>query len=129
MGTRSLTVVKENGMELLNLYRQTDGGIQWHGVELASFLVRFPPALSWVEAPKLFANGGGCLAAQIVAHFKTGPETFYLYPTELRGLGEEYIYTIQASKDEPLQIEVERRGPVIFTGSAAELLVFEEPTE
>ena len=53
------------------------------------------------------ANGMGCLAAQIVEHFKNGPAYFYLYPSDTRDYGEEYIYTIYTKKDEGLCIKVE----------------------
>jgi hypothetical protein len=35
-----------------------------------------------------------CLAAQVVAHFKTEIGSFYLYPSGTRGMDEEYIYIL-----------------------------------
>ena len=40
----------------------------------------------------------GCLAAQIIAHFKNGIGGFYLYPAKTRDCGEEYIYTVYLTK-------------------------------
>ena len=42
----------------------------------------------------LVFNGMGCLAAAMVAHFKTEPGGIYLYPPGSRDCGEEYIYKV-----------------------------------
>ena len=47
MGTRSLTVVKEEENELLVMYRQMDGYPSGHGQDLANFL---KPILAAVRA-------------------------------------------------------------------------------
>ncbi|HRI04902.1 MAG TPA: hypothetical protein PLL77_14280 [Pyrinomonadaceae bacterium] len=55
-----------------------------------------------------------CLAAQLIAHFKTEPGGFYLYPAGRRDCGEEYVYTVYADAGK-LMIRVEA-GAVTFFG-------------
>lgn len=95
MGTRSLTVFKDNdGREICVLYRQFDGYPEGHGAELRNFLRGFKVVNGIsVFKPKL-ANGMGCLAAQVIAHFKTEVGGFYLHPPGTRNIWEEWIYTI-----------------------------------
>lgn len=96
MGTRSLTIVKENEKEICVLYRQMDGYVSGHGEELVEFLQPFKIVNGYSLEDKIgkVANGAGCLAAQLIAHFKTSIGQFYLYPAGTRDCGEEYIYTI-----------------------------------
>jgi hypothetical protein len=73
MGTRSLTRINiANGDRIINLYRQFDGYPSGHGKELFEFLNGFEivNGYSGNEGPKA-ANGAGCLAAQLVTHFKS----------------------------------------------------------
>ena len=92
MGTRSLTIFQEKE-EIAVLYRQFDGYPEGHGRELAEFLAGFKVTHGKIEKPRT-ANGMQCLAAQIIAHFKTGPGEFYLMPAGRRRAGEEYRYTV-----------------------------------
>lgn len=72
MGTRSLTRINTaTGDKILNLYRQMDGYPSGHGLELFEFLDGFEIVNGFTdqEGPKA-ANGAGCLAAQLVTHFK-----------------------------------------------------------
>ena len=69
MGTRSLTIFQEKE-EIAVLYRQFDGYPEGHGRELAEFLSGYKFTKGKIDNPKT-ANGMDCLAAQIVAHFKT----------------------------------------------------------
>ncbi len=95
MGTRCITVIKdEDNEEICVLYRQFDGSLDAHGKDLVDFL-RDKKMVNGMGADKTnIANGMGCLAAQIIAHFKTEPGNFYLYPAGTRDCGEEYVYTI-----------------------------------
>jgi len=97
MGTRCLTVVEdENGNEILNMMRQMDGYPEGHGAELAEFLkdMVIVNGVSMNDTRKI-ANGMGCLAAQLVAHFKDYVGEFYLMPPKHRGFDEEYVYTVK----------------------------------
>lgn len=98
MGTRSLTIIKDEAdKEMMVMYRQFDGYIDGHGAELFHFLkgMVVVNGLSDPE-PEKVANGLGCLAAQIVAHFKKSAGGFYLHtPTnEEYNLWQEYTYTV-----------------------------------
>lgn len=102
MGTRCLTVIyNDNNKEIAVLYRQYDGYPAGHGAELNEFLegMKIVDGLSG-DTTKV-ANGMECLAAQIVAYFKTGPGGFYLCPAGTRDTGEEYIYHIKNGNGMP----------------------------
>ena len=98
MGTRSLTHINdEEGKTLLTFYRQFDGYFSGHGKELAEFLKPFVIVNGFQPGDKRkIANGVGCLAAQIIAHFKNDNEVGGIY-IELPGSkdhGEEFVYTV-----------------------------------
>ena len=81
MGTRSLTYVYEDNTPIICMYRQYDGYMSGHGQELAEFLAPFTVVNGLGMGDNAgIANGMGCLAAQLVAHFKVGAGQFYLYP-------------------------------------------------
>lgn len=116
MGTRSLTIVEEvGGAEICVLYRQYDGYPAGHGAELKSFLegLQIVNGLGLGDQKRM-ANGMDCLAAQLIAHFKTEPGGFYLYPAGSRDCGEEYIYTVYTDGGK-LMVRVEA-GAVTFFG-------------
>ena len=95
MGTRALTVLREeDGTEIAVLYQQYDGDS--HGQKLEDMVKGRPVVNGFNDLTQRPFNGGGCLAAQIVAHFK-GDRTggFYLMPAGTRDVGEEYVYTIR----------------------------------
>ena len=99
MGTRSLTYVyDEQGERIINMYRQFDGYPTGHGAELAEFLNsgRMVNGLDGMGKELQF-NGAGCLAAQLVGHFKQSPGGFYLYPTSVEDCGQDYEYHIYSS--------------------------------
>lgn len=145
MGTRSLTRVidrqeglsfakghlaKNVGKSYVNMYRQFDGYMEGMGVDLAEFLLPFTivNGISMNENRKI-ANGSGCLAAQLVAHFKEAAGGIYLHQTEGKpgACWEEYIYTIFVTNDsekESITIAVYDvwNSENIFVGTPAELL-------
>lgn len=107
MGTRSLTKVIETYKEpktskqvkqiLINMYRQYDGYPSGMGMDLAEFLsgAKVVNGLSMDDInSKLVFNGVGCLAAQLVAHFKNGAGNIYIEPTTAKDCGQEYEYEI-----------------------------------
>lgn len=105
MGTRCLTIFKEeDGTEIAVLYRQFDGSPDGHGKELKEFLADRPIVDGYNESTTHGFNGMGCLAAQVVAHFKDGIGKFYLYPAGTRNCGEEYTYTVTESGGKPFII-------------------------
>ena len=108
MGTRSLTRVfekwedtkgKEQRQPIVCMYRQYDGYISGHGHELAQFLEPFTIVNGiGLDDKRKIANGMGCLAAQLVAHFKEGPGNIYLYSIDTKDVWEEYEYEIEKTK-------------------------------
>ena len=132
MGTRSLTFVyDEEGRKLINMYRQYDGYPSGHGKELAEFLEPITMVNGISEARKI-ANGPGCLAAQLVAHFKDGPGGIYLEPTTAVDCGQDYEYHIAThGEGAELTITCQRieglrpfRRKKIFEGSVEEFKAF-----
>lgn len=124
MGTRSLTVVVDNTWpgdkeprEIMVMYRQFDGYPSGHGKELKDFLsgIRVVNGIPVGDGRRM-ANGGGCLAAQIVAHFKTGCGGIYIYPAGHRDCGEDYTYTVTATPDEPIRLRVNSGGEDLYDG-------------
>jgi len=134
MGTRSLTFVYDGKTPIINLYRQYDGYPTGHGAELADFLAPFVMVngIPVGESGK-FANGMGCLAAQLVANFKGEAGDFYLYPTSALECGQDYEYHIY-QKNKELRVGITNRGcnffgltqsdtnEKIFDGTVQELL-------
>jgi len=109
MGTRSLTYVfetykNEDGTDehvpIINLYRQYDGYMEGHGLELAEFLAPFQMVNGLgADDGRKVANGMGCLAAQLVANFKDGPGQFYLHAPKLDvDHWQEYEYHVYKNK-------------------------------
>jgi hypothetical protein len=106
MGTRSLTRIfntyknenknKQVKIQLVNMYRQYDGYPDGHGTELADFL-KSGKVVNGIgstnETERLF-NGAGCLAAQMIAHFKNGAGGFYIEPITAKDCGQEFEYEV-----------------------------------
>ncbi len=126
MGTRSLTFIKDEydkNNNIICMYRQYDGYLSGHGKELAEFLQDFNVVNGYSNiTPARSANGMSCLAAQLVAYFKDGIGNIYLYPTNTKDVGEEFIYTISLI-DNQLNIDVKDwNDKIIFNGTSAELI-------
>lgn len=122
MGTRSLTFVYEDGVgsePIINMYRQFDGYISGHGVQLSKFLMsgRFVNGIPVGDNSVMF-NGMEDLACQLVANFKKGNGGFYLYPVSSLDCGQEYEYHVY--RDRVIVKEVNFRLELfvdIFDGS------------
>ena len=110
MSTRCITVVQENGVDILAMYRQMDGYPDGHGKELADYLrgKQIINGISSRDAANRCFNGMGCLAASLVAHFKTGIGSFYIVPVSDRGSGS-YTYII-SSDGSRIKLRVESGG-------------------
>jgi len=104
MGTRSLTRVfntykdekknKQVKEQLVNMYRQYDGYPEGHGTELADFLKGGRVVNGIGGKDTNVFNGAGCLAAQMVAHFKDGAGGIYIEPITAKNCGQEYEYEV-----------------------------------
>ena len=122
MGTRSLTYVYVEDTPIMCMYRQFDGYPSGHGVELAEFLTQIELGNGISGEPELFsfANGMGCLAAQMIVNFKKSPGGFYIYPVELdQACWQEYEYHVYEK-----QVVVKNPTEVIFEGSYEEFMSF-----
>jgi hypothetical protein len=135
MGTRALTFVYDGDKPIVNLYRQYDGYPTGHGAELAQFLDGFK-IVNGIGAEKTrIANGMGCLAAQMVAHFKDSVGGFYIHSVDATECGQDYEYHVY-QKDKELRVRVTDRGcnmfgltmsdtnEGIFDGTVAEFVKF-----
>ena len=139
MGTRSLTRVipRQEGLSFnkghekgelayVNMYRHFDGYPEGHGLDLAHFIKDIKIINGVGEDARLgaHANGAGCLAAQMVKHFKEEVGYINLYPTDNDGGWEDYIYTIFPKEGEPCFISIYQvyKDKCIFVGTAEDLI-------
>jgi len=131
MGTRAVTIIKnENGDNICNLYKQYDGYPSEHGRELVEFLsdIVIVTGLDASEEENI-ANGMGCLAAQIIAHFKNTPGGFYIYPVDQPDQGQDYTYIVSFEKmGKSANVKCFNRdnGTLVFEGSAHNIKNFTE---
>ena len=100
MGTRSLTFIHDgdNAKPFVCMYRQYDGYPSGHGLELQQFLKPIKMVNGLGSSDDKVANGAGCLAAQMVAHFKDGPGGIYLYAPTSKDCWQDYEYHVYASE-------------------------------
>lgn len=112
MGTRSLTFIIDeahgSNEKLVCMYRQFDGYPTGHGAELADFLSGFN-ITNGIAADAKFgksANGAGCLAAQMIAHFKDGVGGIYINSIEDDGSFVDYVYSVYVTEDMEIEVSV-----------------------
>jgi hypothetical protein len=128
MGTRSNTIIYDDDIQILNLYRQGDGYLSGHGMELLEFLEPLKMVNGYSIGEPNQANGAGCLAAQMIAHFKVGVGGFYIEPIReedalAKALFEahhpvhDYTYTIKVNEEGVIGITVHEYVDQIFEGS------------
>jgi hypothetical protein len=121
MGTRSLTYVYDDKTPVVCMYRQFDGYPTGHGAELANFLNGFEIVNGYSEVRPKLANGMGCLAAQMIVHFKDGTGGFYLVETVLgQDCSQDYEYHVY--RDSITILDSDRSE--IFSGSWEEFYNF-----
>tara|TARA_R110000868_G_scaffold61189_18_gene186107 strand:- start:223 stop:621 length:399 start_codon:yes stop_codon:yes gene_type:complete len=121
MGTRSNTIIYDDDVQILNLYRQHDGYLSGHGMELLEFLEPLKMVNGYSIGEPNQANGAGCLAAQMVAHFKVGVGGFYINSPMVEGLYEnDYTYIVKVHGGESISIEVHEYSERIFEEGSIE---------
>ena len=120
MGTRCLTYVYEVNDPIVCLYRQFDGYPSGHGAELGDFLKGIQLGNGIAGKPEMgtFANGMGCLAAQLIAHFKKSVGGFYIHAIT-DSVGVDYEYHVYANK-----VVVKNPDEVVFSGSRKDFVKF-----
>jgi len=122
MGTRCLTIIHDEAVPLICMRRQYDGYLRGHGLELATFLLDMKIVNGLGLERKRVANGAGCLAAQMIAQFKTVPGDFYIesIPADPEDLDQiDYVYNVHVDAGEITVTVVGDRQE--FQGTAAEL--------
>jgi hypothetical protein len=126
MGTRSNTLVYDDGGQILNMYRQMDGYLEGHGTDLMEFLEPFTIVNGFSDrGQKNIANGAGCLAAQLVSHFKEGVGNIYLQmPLPETEYDNDFTYTIRLSLAEGIQITVHEWAEQLFDGTLPQFKQF-----
>jgi hypothetical protein len=130
MGTRSLTYVFDhhNNDVLTCIYRQYDGYIAGHGLEIASYLSKFTivNGLGARDEEIKIANGMGCLSAQLIGHLKEGQAgNIYIYPPKLNmDCGQEFEYHIYKDTIQAYENAYGKSKRQIFKGSWSEFLEY-----
>lgn len=114
MGTRSLTHViqkesykdkdgnlKQRTTKIITMYRQFDGYPTGHGQELAEFLASGKLVNGIGGDKEKVFNGVGCLAAQMVSHFKGDTAgNIYLYKPGTKDAWQDYDYDVIVDEGE-----------------------------
>ena len=128
MGTRSNTWIMENisdvnvasaNIPIVNMYRQMDGYPTGHGRDLLEFLLPIK-LVNGLSGASSVANGAGCLAAQMIAHFKTDAGGIYMMPA-IEGFRYENDYTYEVHVlDLSMSIIVYEYENKIFEGTIRE---------
>lgn len=114
MGTRSLTYIYDGrnskdtgpGTAMVCIYRQMDGYLDGHGKLLAEFLkdMQICNGFGVEQNVGRWANGPGCLAAQVISEFKNGIGSIYMRrPIEPRDDDQEYTYRIYVDYEKGIE--------------------------
>jgi len=136
MGTRSLTKVidtwedksgKQQRKPITTMYRQFDGYLDGHGLELAEWLSQYTVVNGMrMDETRKVANGMDCLAAQMFAHFKKEAGNIYCMHPDAEDCWEEYLYEISEIDNEIFltvyEMRYEKGATEIFHGTPEELL-------
>lgn len=119
MGTRAIVNVYDvvdnfNEGKIVSIYSQWDGYPSGIGRELSVFLNNIHLVNGFTrQETRRIANGMGCLAAQIVSHFKKEVGSFYLVSCNENEHGQDYTYDVYQDKVRVTNYS----GEVIFLGS------------
>jgi hypothetical protein len=124
MGTRSITTIIDYQWDkperLMTMYRQYDGYPSGHGKELFDFLSKFTIVNGMgMDETRKIANGAGCLAAQLVEHFKqgSGPGGIYMVKPRVTLDDEDYGYEITVTQALTIDIKVRSYKGTVFAGN------------
>jgi hypothetical protein len=116
MGTRSITIFKDEGVEICRFHLQYDGYPDGHGQTLAKICAS-RKMVNGFSNPLKEANGMGCLAALIISKIK-GNKAGGLYMIEAHdGIDIEYIYTIdlpKGAKNVIIECTTDSKKPVFY---------------
>lgn len=143
MGTRSTYRVIEQyknedgsikNSDLVLVYLQYDGYPTGHPLETAEWLASGLVVNGLgMRDEKLVFNGGGCLAAQLIAKHKDGPGGTYIHALSSRGNSwEDYLYDIIVKEDRTIEYVCYENNETpleIFRGTPAEFVAKYEKVE
>ena len=117
MSTHAITkFVEEDDEVVCAFYTHCDGYPTGHGKDLKEFLKDFViTAGLCISKDHPTANGAGCLAAQVVKHFKDAPGHTYMINPNCKW-STSYTYTIKAVADKPIILLVESLGETLYDG-------------
>ena len=119
MGTRSRTIIHDDAVPLISMYRQFDGYLSGHGLELARFLIDMKIVNGLGLEREQVANGAGCLAAQMIAYFKNKPGNIYIEPMPDEDTDHvDYVYKVMVDSGK-ITVEVTGDGNN-FKGTVSE---------
>lgn len=95
MGTRATISIRNEDEHLVSFYFQFDGYPSGVGMDLHDFLkdIKLVNGIRGNDAFGTHANGVGCLAAQMIKHFKDDIGGFYIIP-ESQAEGQDYHYDV-----------------------------------
>lgn len=131
MGTRSITTIIDSmfggKVKLCTMYRQYDGYPSGHGKELHAFLSTLALCNGLGgEAPegKVWANGAGCMAAQMIKHFKEEPGGIYMTAPRTKLEDEDYGYEVTFTENMTLKVVVRSYRGKLFEGDLEAFGVF-----
>lgn len=132
MGTRSTTTITSNGTPILSFYRQYDGYPSGHGHALATILksTKITNGYGGDQHAPEWANGAGCLAAQLLAKLKDESGIGGIYCQSIDAALQEYNYLIAFRNDKDGKDKLDRivvsdsTGHNIFDGKLAAFLKF-----
>lgn len=125
MGTRSITTIIETvegkKRKITTIYRQYDGYPSGHGKELFEFLKNMRICNGYGTAQKVgkWANGAGCLAAQLIKKLKDGIGGIYIGAPRTKLDWEDYGYEITVKEDASINVVVRQPGKKLFDGTVA----------
>lgn len=119
MGTRSTTHIYDGGISaenhLVSIYTQFDGYLSGYGIKLVNYLSSMTIVYGYNSTQKNghYANGMGCLSAQLIKHFKDGIGGYYITDSSN---SQEYDYHIY-SHDDKIHVKIFEYEVVIFDGN------------
>ena len=130
MATRAETYIYEGTTGIACIYKHYDGYPSGHGMFLAEFLNRIT-VINGIGRGRdvlgVFANGIGCLAAQLVAAMKDAVGDVYLQPFNGEGnVHVDYIYRVYFDEDFKCKIVVASGGnpEILFEGDVEAFFEF-----
>ena len=117
MGTACITTIREGGVDLARIYRQSDGYPTGHGKELKEILGSMKIVNGFQSEMEMgeYANGLGCMAAQLVARLKKRIGGIYLEPSD-----EYWSYLLEADIGGQIILTVYADGKPVFGGPIGE---------